>query len=94
MTKLPSGHRRIMSLVTRSAPTMARPRLRTEFEDQLRAADIEHAAVYASMEDLAEKLDQLAETIREEDTAVPLHVNEDEDDSLVVRVDEALRRRH
>lgn len=87
---LPEGAQRLMTHIVRSAPNLERPRLSDEYEAMLHSSDVERAACYASMEDLSDRLDRIARAIAEDMTNVPVHINEDDEDSLVVRVGEAM----
>jgi hypothetical protein len=89
---LPEGAQRLMALVARSAPSADRPRLGEEYEAMLRSSDIDRAACYASMEDLSDRLDRIARALAEDHTAVPVYVDTEDEDSLVVRVEEAISR--
>lgn len=76
-----------MALVASSSPNLARPRITDRYEALLLAADQARAACYASMEDLADQLETLAEHISASD--VPLRFPEGtlcEEDSLVANL--------
>lgn len=84
--KLPQDSQRIMSLVRRSIPKR-RPRLPEEYEEQLREVSAESAACYASMEDLADRLDDLVDQI-ESDADGVVFQEMAEDDSTVMDISE------
>lgn len=87
---LPEGAQRLMTHIVRSASSAGRPRLSDEYEAMLRSSDVERAACYASMEDLSDQLDRIARVLADDFISVPVHINEDDEDSLVVRVGEAM----
>lgn len=91
--RLPSDSRRIPVLVERSAPDQRRPRVSDEYEEALYDCDRKRAAMYAAMEDISDRWDRLAERISELDVlpAVPIAIDEDEEDSLVTTIDSVTR---
>lgn len=54
-----------MTLVARSAPSPTRPRLADHHEEVLHETDAARAACYASMEDLSDRCEVIAEIIDE-----------------------------
>lgn len=85
--RLPKGAERVMALVTQSRPTRKRPRLSSEFEEQLAEIDAQSAACYASMEDLGDKLASIAEVIGNGGGVIVEEMDEDAD-SVVTHLDE------
>jgi division protein CdvB (Snf7/Vps24/ESCRT-III family) len=84
--KLPDGSKRVMALVEKSRPNGQRPRMSSEFEAQLAEVDAQSAACYASMEDLSDKLDTIAQAITEEESVVVMPL--DDEDSAVHHLDD------
>lgn len=87
MSRLPGSPTRTMALVASSSPNLARPRITDQYEAMLLAADQARAACYASMEDLADQLETLAEHISASD--VPIKFPDGtlrEEDSLVTNL--------
>jgi len=82
-----------MALVNASIPSGRAPELPLDpdMEAALEASDRERAAIYASMDDLSDKFEQLADDIDSgpQNDAIPVEISEDED-SLAVHVDAAL----
>lgn len=68
-----------------------RPRLPSEYSRQLQEGrdDLERTPVA----DLAERLDRLCEIISNDSKAIPITIDEEDEDSLVIRVEEALGSR-
>lgn len=73
----------------RSLPNPNRPRLSTESEAKLAEVDRRDAAKYASMETLTHQFNAIAEAMEAEADAVPVEVDEWEDDSMVHSIEDA-----
>ena len=85
MSRLPRPPTQTMALVASSSPKLARPRLTSPYEALLLAVDQARAACYASMEDLADQLETLAERISA--SVMPVALDETwDDDSLVTNL--------
>ena len=77
--------------VSRSWPSLTRPRLSTASENRLAEVERRSAACYAGMEALTKKLDNVRRDIESEPEStngVPSPVEAWEDDSLVQSIDE------
>lgn len=85
MNRLPGSPTRTMALVASSSPNLARPRVTARYEALLLAADQARAACYASMEDLADQLATLAESIDASDVMLAFGTLREED-SLVAHI--------
>lgn len=97
-TPLPSDpHERALALVARSSPNPDRPRgiLSPAIERQLEQADRDRAVMYASMEDITDRLHQLANEIDRSSEGVfdcvNFDVGDDGGDAVVVHIDEVQR---
>ena len=85
MSKLPTGSRRVAALVENSVPNGKRPRISTEFEVQLGDTDRKLAGCYASMEDLEDRLDALAERLDSAESDGVVIATDAQDDISIVR---------
>lgn len=87
--RLPQGPQRIVALVERSTPNPDRPRLSAELEAQLAELDRKSAACYALMEDISDRIAQLADKI---DAEAIVESPIDDNDSLVHHLDDVSMR--
>ena len=91
---------RLMQLVEKSAPRPDRPRLPLPLEAKLAEVDRKHAACYASMEDLTDRLYRVAADIDHSDItltqkAVSVDADDDfEEDSVVRHIGNVHALRH
>lgn len=78
----------VQETVSRSLPSLTRPRLRTESEHRLAEVERRAAESYAHIETLTRKAQDLAEKLDEPPEAVPVAVPAWEDTSMVNHIED------